>query len=81
MGHHLIIIASIVLGHSNVQRAFHEYHVREVLSSILGGVNKDFFPTKFSLLTKACIRHKKVLTFPKIGCRCYKLFSHLPRYF
>ena len=39
-----------------------------------------YFQSKFSLyikMFKACRRHKKVLTFSKIGCRCHELFSHL----
>ena len=39
-----------------------------------------YFQSKFPLyprMFKACRRHKKVLTFSKIGCRCYELFSHV----
>ena len=56
--------------------------VHEVWSSILGGVNKIFFflfilPIKILWVFKACRRHKKVLTFSKIGCQCYEFFSHV----
>ena len=52
---------------------------------LLGRVNQDFFSflyfqskkKKKKRMFKACRRHKKVLTFSKIGCLCYELFSHV----
>ena len=69
------------------QRNFSECHVHEVWSSILGGVNQDFFPPSYTsnqnfLCTLlGCLKPvegiKKVLTFSKIGYLCCELFSHV----
>ena len=61
--------------------------MHEVWSSILGGGTQDFFYTsnQNSLCTLGCLKPvegiKKVLTFSKIGCRCYELFSHASEIF
>ena len=46
------------------------------------GAPKIFFPSnQNSVCTLGCLKPvegiKKVLTFSKIGCRCYELFSHI----
>ena len=60
--------------------------MHEVWSSILGGGTQDFFSPFYtsnqnSVCTLGCLKPvegiKKVLTFSKIGCRCYELFSHI----